>query len=184
MELQIAFDKNSKFQKKLNEVFKATGDLTIPLKLIANEWFRGNKSIFVLKGPGRYKDLSTKPFYARWEKDPSLRKRYEGGYREYKAAKYGSAYPILKATGKLAKSITDPRDGYSIARIINKKTLVLGTSIPYGIYHQSDLPRKKIPYRPFLFLGVEQIAPQDIKNNRVKNWIKILDNFFEQKIKA
>lgn len=183
MYLEYAFDKNSNFQKKLNEVFKATGDLTLPLTLIANSWFRGNNSIFVLKGPGRYKDLSTKPMFPFWERKKNLRRFYPGGYKEYKKEKYGFVYPILKATGKLASSITNQSDSNAIARIEGGKNLILGTKVPYGIYHQMDRnidPGKgKIPYRPFLFVGVEQIAPNDIKNNRVKTWIKILDNHFE-----
>lgn len=163
MELQYAFDKDSTFQKKLEAVYAATGDLTEPLKLIASSWFRGNKSIFVLKSPGRYKDLT----------DP---------YKKIKKSKWGFVYPIMKASGRLAESITNEDSDESIYRIENKKTLVLGTRVPYGIYHQSDLPRTKMPYRPFLLVGVEQIAPHDIRQNRVKNWIKILDFYFQQKM--
>lgn len=164
MELQYAFDQNSSFQKKINEVYKATGDLTIPLTLIAREWFRGNKSIFALKGPGRYKDLTS-------------------NYKNFKRRNYGFVYPIMMASGRLMASITDPPSDESINRILaDKKTLQLGTTVPYGVYHQSFLPRKKMPYRPFLFVGVEQIAPTDIKQRRVKNWIKILDSYFQQKV--
>ena len=150
---------------------------------MAREWFKGNKSIFVLKGPGQYEDLSTKPFFAWWEKDKNLRKMYLNGYRSYKAAKWGSAYPILFRTGRLKDSITDPRSALSVNRIeSDKKTLTLGTEVPYGIYHQSKKDRIKIPYRPFLFLGVEQIAPHDIQQNRINNWIKILDSYYQQKM--
>lgn len=183
MEIKYAFDPDSSFVKFLDLAYRTTGDLTKPLTQIARDWFRGNKSIFALKGPGRYKDLSTKPFFAWWEKNPNLRTMYNNGYRSYKAAKYGSAYPILKATGVLAASITNREDDNSINRIEgDKKTLTLGTSVPYGIYHQSDSPRTKIPYRPFLFVGVEQIAPNDIKQKRVENWIKIIDSYLTQSL--
>ncbi len=189
MEVIYVFDENSEFQKKVKHLYEQTKDLTIPLRLIASSWFRGNKSIFDSNriGPGRYTDLSEKPFFARWERDnPDLMRFYKGGYKEYKKAKHGFVYPILKATGKLERSITDPSDSNSVNLIINKSTLVLGTKVDYGIYHQSQTERGKrktgraMPYRPFLFVGVEQIAPNDIKNNRLKTWMQILDNHFKQ----
>lgn len=163
MELKFAFDQNSNFQKKLDEVYQATGNLTLPLDLIARDWYKGNRSIFALKGPGRYKDLTEK-------------------YKKQKEKKWGYVYPILKASGKLSRSITNRSDINTIYRIENKKNLILGTKVPYGIYHQSDKPRTKMPYRPFLLIGVEQIAPNDIKQNRINNWIKILDSYFQQKM--
>ena len=165
MELKYAFDPDSTFQKKLEEVYAATKDLTIPLTLMSKEWYKGNRSIFALKGPGRYKDLTEK-------------------YKKRKQKNKGFIYPILRYSGDLEKSITKADDNNSISYIVNKSTLVLGTKVPYAIYHQSQTePRPKIPYRPFLFVGVEQIAPDDILNNRLKNWIKILDDYFDQKMK-
>lgn len=162
MEIQFAFDPNSELQKKMDEIYKATGDLTIPLKLIAREWFKGNKSMFALRGPGRFADLSKK-------------------YKKKKLREYGFVYPILMASGRLMASITDPPGDESINRIeADKATLTLGTKVPYGVYHQSNLPRTIMPYRPFLLVGVEQIAPQDIKNNRVKAWMTTLDTYFQQ----
>ncbi len=170
MEIKFAFDPDSDFQKKLDEVFKATQDLTIPLSLMAKQWYKGNQSIFALTGPGRYEDLSDK-------------------YKETKKRKFGFVYPILMATGRLMSSITGEPGGESINLIENKNTLILGTSVPYGIYHQSAKDRGKGPtgremhYRPFLFVGVEQIAPNDIKQNRIKNWITTLDNYMDSVLK-
>lgn len=181
MEIQFAFDKDSPLQKKLDAIYKATGDLTIPLKLMAREWFKANRSIFKLKSAGRYKDLSTRPLYTFWEKEKRFRRLWEGGYKEYKQARWGFVYPILKRTGRLMESITNAQSSESINQIeSDKRTLVLGTRVPYGIYHQSNEARSKIPYRPFLLVGVEQIAPQDIKQERVKGWIRMLDDYFQQ----
>lgn len=164
MEIKFAFDPDSEFSKKLDEVYTATGDLTIPLGLMAAQWYKGNNSIFALKGPGRYEDLSDK-------------------YKKSKMKAVGFIYPILMRTGRLADSITDESSAEAIHRIYNKNTLILGTRTPYAIYHQSDLPRKKIPYRPFLFVGVEQIAPNDIQQNRLKNWMKTLDSYMSSVLK-
>ena len=165
MELIYAFDPDSSFQKKLEAVYEATGDLTIPLTLMAREWFKGNRSIFDSnrKGPGRYVDLSDT-------------------YKKTKKRDVGFVYPILKRSGRLMRSITQASNPDSINMILNKNTMVLGTKVEYGIYHQSQEPRNKMPYRPFLFVGVEQIAPHDIYENRLNNWIKILESYFEQKV--
>lgn len=165
MELIYAFDKDSEFSKRLDEAAEAIGDLTIPLILMAKSWYRGNKSIFMLKGRGRYQDLSPK-------------------YKKWKERILGSAYPILRLSGTLEAAITDPQDHGAINLIVNKKTLILGVSgavVPYAIFHQSQtLPRNKMPYRPFLFVGVEQIAPSDIQNERLKSWNKILSGYMIQ----
>lgn len=173
MEIQYAFDPDSTFQKKLNELYDKTGDLRIPLGVMATEWYRGNSSIFALKGPGRYQDLSER------YKKRKVRPKNKGGA--------GFVYPILKFTGRLAGSITNPNHPEKINYIVNKSTLVLGTKVPYAIYHQSNKKRgegptgRSMPYRPFLFVGVEQIAPNDIQNKRLKNWLIILDNHLNEK---
>lgn len=165
MEIKYAFDPDSEFQKKLEKVFRETGDLTIPLTQISRDWYKGNRSIFDRGriSSGRYQDLSE-------------------AYKIQKKRKWGFIYPVLFASGRLAESITVPGSPEAISIIINKSTLVLGSRTPYGIYHQSQTPRKKMPYRPFLFVGVEQIAPHDIQQNRLKNWYKIMDSYLDQKI--
>lgn len=180
MEFIAAFDPDSSFQKKIQEVLEATGDLRVPFSLMADQWFQGNKSIFALKGPGRYKDLSTRPVNAFWEVNKTYREAYkEGGYKAYKIKRYGSAYPILFATGRLSRSLTE--NNIDSIRIVEKDQLTLGTKVSYGVYHQSQGVRTKMPYRPFLFVGVEQIAPNDIRQRRVSGWLATLDSYLEQK---
>lgn len=159
MEISFAFDKDSVFQKRLDGIYSQVNDLTIPLTLIAQSWYRSNRSIFAISGPGKYKDLSPK-------------------YKKEKNRKWGFVYPILFASGRLAGSITEPNNPEAINFIKDQKSLILGTRVPYGIYHQSDQPRTKMPYRPFLLVGVEQIN-QD-PNPRAEIFIKILDNYLAQ----
>ena len=64
----------------------------------------------------------------------------------------------------------------SILRI-GKQSLILGTKVPYGIFHQSDEPRKSnLPQRKFLFIGPEapSTAPSGI-TGRLERWLSILD---------
>lgn len=184
MAIDIKVDTNGDFGREFRKAMGAVSDLTVPLRLITKSWFKSNKAIFKLKGPGKYKDLSTKPFFAWWEpKGSSLRTKYLNGYRSYKTAKYGFAYPILKATGTLEDSLTSAGALGSIANIINKNSLVLGTSIPWAVFHQSDEPRTKMPFRPMVLIGSEQVA-QGIPGftNRHLAWIETIKSYVEQSL--
>jgi phage gpG-like protein len=140
----------------LRRAASVSKDLRIPFAQIAKDFQKSRKAIFALRSAGQYPDLSTKPFFAWWEKDEDLRRQYDGGYKEYKEAKFGFAYPILKATGRLEKSVTDPGDPENVTRI-GPIEMELGTRVPYAVYHQSDEPRSRIPLRKFLFVGPESL---------------------------
>jgi len=136
-------------------------DLTIPLMGIARHWFKTNRAIFTLKGPGQYPDLSRK-------------------YKKAKASSVGFVYPILKRTGRLEESITNPSHSDAIAQVINRDTVILGTKVPYGIYHQ--LGGQKIPYRPFVFLGPDSKYAVGEMSRRVDKFIAILEDYIAQKL--
>lgn len=165
MSIEVKFDikDQQRFQDAINRAKAATEDLRVPLTLIAKRWFKGNQAIFQLGSPGKYVDLSA-------------------NYKKTKMQKYGFIYPILKATGALASSITEPTDPNAISEIVNKDTLLLGTRIEYGVYHQSDSGRSRLPRRPFLFAGDEAFAPESMRDNP-KIWLEILNNFVLQKLK-
>lgn len=171
----VQVDPGEELRKAIRAALREVDDLTIPLTLISQSWYKTNKAIFALKSPGKYADLSSRRFFAWWEaKGSPLRKWYEGGYKEYKLAKVGFVYPILKRTGRLEGSITNPTHPETISSILNRKVLLLGSRVDYGRYHQTGT--KKMPARPFLLIGPEQVAPQGI-NNREKAWTNILKNY-------
>lgn len=145
---------DDKFQKAVNRVISKVDDLTIPFTLMIQSWYKSNQAIFALKGPGKYEDLSPK-------------------YKVVKNKQWGFVYPILKARGDLAESILQP-GGNSVAKILNKNTLVLGSSHPLAAYHQ--LGTKNMPKRPFVLLGAEQTAPNAL-NQRRNAWIAILTKY-------
>lgn len=68
-------------------------------------------------------------------------------YKLQKKEKYGFIYPILFASGRLATSLLD-RASHDSINIIGRQSFVIGTSVPYAIYHHSEMPRKKLPRRP------------------------------------
>jgi phage gpG-like protein len=180
--VSYSVDNDMKFRKAVAAARDAVKDLTIPLTLIAKDFFKSERAIFQLSGPGLYPDLSTKPFFAFWEQG-ELRREYPGGYKEYKQAKAGFVYPILKLSGALERSLTDPTDSNAVNFIVNKNTLIVGTRLQYAIYHQSDAPRTKIPLRKMLFVGPE--APRWAVGDqvgRLERWLGILNGFLEQKM--
>lgn len=149
----------------LKNIREKGGNLTIPFGMIARSWFKSNKSIFKLGGPGKYEDLSPKYKIQKAKSPP-------------KGA--GFVYPIFRGkTGKLEKSLTDPTDANSINLIVNKIALYLGTRVAYAGYHQSPAPRKIIPYRPMVLLGAEQVSPPE-KRTDYDRMLNTLEGYYQQ----
>lgn len=175
--ISFEVDPKKSLRDTLRSAARKVGDLTIPLKQISQEWFSSNKFIFQLKGPGKYEDLSSKPYFAWWEQG-DLRRLFSGGYKEHKAAKHGFTYPILRATGRLEQSITNPTHENAISNIINGKDLVLGTNVEYAHFLADGT--KRMPSRPPVLFGNEQVAPGAL-NRRIAIWEQRLLDYVEQK---
>ena len=136
------FIDDTQMRRKMQMVRNVVEDISPALHTIARMFYQSRRTIFALKGPGQYKDLTPK-------------------YSAFKVSKYGFNYPILKASGRLERSITQMGSSENVT-IITKKDLIVGTSVPYAKYHNSRLPRKKMPFRPFVFWGPE--APATMRN--------------------
>ena len=132
---QIGID-SEKFNKALQKYVERTEDLRIPFYFIARDFLRSRTGIFQRKSKGAYPDLSE-------------------NYKPIKEEKWGRIYPILYASGRLAKSLTS-FGGENITEI-GKKSLVLGTSVPYSGNLQFGSEKDNIPPRPFLFFGYETV---------------------------
>lgn len=142
-EFSFLVDPGNKFKNAVNEALKKVDDLTIPFQMITREWFKSNRAFFKLKGPGKFADLSDST----------------------KAQKAPNEYPILRRSGALEASITDPTNADAISLILNRKTLILGTSIPYAPY--LHFGTKKMPARPFVMIGAEQTGPDDFNRRQM-----------------
>lgn len=170
------------FQRRLARLAEVSNDFRIPFRLIASDFYRSQKQIFSLKGAGLYEDLSEKPFTAGWENALGYGAYYGGGYKEYKQVNVGFVYPILVgATRDLSQSILTRTNRYSIFNL-NRQELNIGSSVPYGKYHQSDSPRSKIPQRKFVFIdggrGDKSIGSGI--NGRRDRWANIIDDHYYQ----
>lgn len=151
-------DNDRAFQNAIDRYAQNFGSLKKPFGLISRDFYRSQQAIFNLKSAGQYPDLNPR-------------------YKQRKIKKYGFAYPILKATGKLADSVLGPNAEGSVNEI-GDKFLVIGTTIYYGEFHQSDEPRTTLPQRKFLFIGPEapKFANSDQKG-RVERWLNIINDF-------
>lgn len=157
-------DNDKKFQKALAEAGKRVANLTTPLNLIANDFYKSERAIFQLKSAGQYPDLADRT-------------------KQFKIGLLGTPYPILRLTGKLEASLTKRGDANAVNDILGKKTLVIGTLVDYGVYHQSDKPRSVIPLRKFLFIGPE--APKFATSEqmgRLERWMSILSDYVNKAI--
>jgi len=152
------------FQKKLDALGKQTADFRIPFKLISSDFYRSQKQLFGLKSKGLYEDLKPRT-------------------KAFKLRHVGFVYPILKLTGDLADSTLSPTARYAL-HFIGRKELTIGTSIPYGKYHQSDKPRDTIPQRKFVFItgGKGDRSKDSGINGRRERWTSIIQDHITQLI--
>lgn len=173
-------DPDNRFKSAVTKALTEVSDLSPAFMLIKRSWYKSNQAIFGLKGPGKYPPLgglkpNDHPFFKK--KDGSVtfmpytnRQRAEASKRR----RYGFDYPILLGTGRTMASLTG-ESADSIADY-NETQLNLGSRVPYLFFHQAPGERHKLPFRPVIFLGAEQSAPDEV-NNRQDAWIEIVQKF-------
>ena len=63
---------------------------------------------------------------------------------------------------------------------VTKDSLVMGTEIPYAIYHQSDRVRRTLPQRKIVFIsgGPADRSQDSNLSGRREAWLNIMDNYF------
>lgn len=154
------------FQASLAIARKKVADLSIPMGDIARDFYKSQRAIFKLKSPGGYEDLSD---------EYKIRKKK--GDRFHRGV---PIYPILKREGRLEYSVTDPSSPEAILKI-SKDNVEIGTTVPYGVYHNSELPRRKIPHRMFLFIGPEsrEFAGKKELGGRPIRWKNIIEFYIK-----
>jgi hypothetical protein len=151
---------------KMNKAGEEVKDLTPVLLTIMQDWYKDNEEIFITTdGPGQYEDLSPEYFE----------------YKESNAPQ--GAYPILEFDGYLRMSLTNPQDAGAY-HVISPQSLVMGTLIPYAIYHQSSEARTKIPYRPFIFNKKVSGGFLDIYTKRTARYLRAIDVYVQRRLLA
>jgi phage gpG-like protein len=172
------------FKEALEAAKEVVSDLRVPFGLIGKDFYRSEKAIFSLKSAGQYPPFKKSVAVASLGgKGNSFGRRRafatlsESPYQRAKKAKYGFDYPLLVRTGLLANSVLGPNNPGSVF-VNSKQALIIGTSVKYGIYHQSDSPRKVIPLRKFIFIGPEaqQFATSD-QMGRLERWTGYITDY-------
>jgi hypothetical protein len=166
----FAIENEAEFKRQLERLSELTNDFRIPLNLIALDFFQSQKKIFTLKSAGKYQDLSPE-------------------YKKRKTRLLGNPYPILVGPnrkghkgGRLAASTLD-RNHPDSEFYLGKQELILGTSTPYAIYHQSDAPRSRLPQRKVIFIDGGPIdEAKDGVYGRRDRWANIIFNYIQQLI--
>lgn len=172
--LSFDVEMDKAFAAGLERAQSAVSDLRPAFKSIAADFYRSEKSIFKLKSAGGYPDFKISPVTL-----PSGRKYTpkESAYKARKKRVYGFAYPLIKATGRIEKSLTSPRDTDSVYKL-EKQDLEIGSSVPYLGYHQSDeKPRNKMPLRKVLFIAPESRSANSELQGRLPRWLNILNTY-------
>lgn len=180
--IKVEVDPGQVLQKQLRKAVESVQDLRLPLNLISQQWFKSNYAIFSLKGPGKYPPFKHAIRAARLSVNGKRGREFDvekSPYQLRKLREVGFDYPLLAKSFDLARSITDPNDPQSVNYLINKVSMALGTAVPYAIYHQSKAPRTKMPYRPMILFGNEQVAPNAL-SNRVAGWVRLIQDYVKQ----
>ena len=152
-------ENDQEFRAALKRAGEKVSDLRIPFRIILKDFHKSEEAIFELESAGQYPDFKTEES------------------RDLKIAAVGFDYPLLERTGRLRDSVTKPNAPGSIAEV-RKDELIIGTALEYGIFHQSDAPRKKIPLRKFLFIGPEaQRFAVGRTKGRLERWLGILNDY-------
>lgn len=186
MGLSYSIDNDKKFSDALDRAKKYTSDLRVPFGLIARDFYRSQKAIFNLKGPGQYEPFKqSEGGYQQNGRKRSFVSSLMSPYQMQKIRHFGFDYPLLKATGDLEEAASVD-GGRGNVTLIGEQSLVMGVDssvVPYAIYPQSSLPRHIQPLRKFIFIGPE--APQFAvgeTSGRLERWVGIIDSFIQQKM--
>lgn len=179
----LSFDvqQDEAFAKGLERAMASVEDLRPALKSIGADFYRSQKSIFMLSGTGGYPDFKGPKVSETWKSpgrpDQRTRDGSKTAYQGFKLKHFGFDYPLLKATGDLQESVTSPNGRGSVYQL-DKQGITIGTDISYGAFHQSDESRKKMPLRKFLFIGPESGTPKISQlGGRLPRWLNILNTY-------
>lgn len=138
----------SNVSEMLEKSLTVLSDFKGLFELLSSDFYKDEKRIFSLKGPGKYEDLSP-------------------AYKVAKRKRFGFVYPILFAKGRLAASLLSRTHRDSV-NIINKTRMVLGTTVPYARFHH--LGTSKMPKRP---LWLDEDPARDKRWERTTEaWLK------------
>lgn len=170
-------ENDEQFRRGLQRLASAVDDFRIPFGLIGRDWYRSNKIIFNLKSEGLYAPLGGFNSGAKVG-DKTKRQVAE----EKKKRDVGFVFPLLVGKSKaIKKSMLSP-NASGAEFFVGRQTLVMGTSVSYAIYHQSDKPRTKLPQRKLVFIsgGPGEKSKDSRIAGRLERWLNIMNDYIFQ----
>lgn len=166
------------FIASIDRLAKATNDFRIPFNLIRTHWYKGNRKLFTLTSRGLYPPLGgLTPGAPSGFGNQTKQRRAE----DLKERRVGFAYPVLVGRSRrLMKSLIFA-NAEGAESFVGRKVLLMGTSIPYAGYHQSDRPRTQLPQRKHIFIdgGPAEKAKDAKISGRREAWINIIDDYIK-----
>lgn len=179
MSFEWVIENEKDFQRALDRLGKATNDFRIPFRIITSDFYRSQKKIFQLQSEGLYPPLGG--FNFRQVESNGLTRRENAENRKERLTGHPWAPILFGKTGDLKDSTLSNQHRYSIY-FLGRQELNIGSSVPYGKYHQSDRPRTKIPQRKFIFIdgGPNDASKDSAITGRRERWLNIIDEHIKQ----
>ena len=177
-DFNFAIQNQIEFQSKLKELGTVISDFRIPFRLIASDFYRSQKKLFLLAGPGLYPPLGG--FSPNEVEDNGKTRRQNAELKKRKMV--GFDYPMLVGFSKDLRDSTLSRGHRNSVFNLGKTFMEIGTDVSYGKYHQSDGPRTKLPQRKFIFIdgGPADKAKDSAVSGRRDRWINIINDHIKQ----
>lgn len=141
-------------QARVSFLRKAMDDLSPMFEQFSSDFYKTQKEILMLKGPGQYADLSP-------------------AYKIVKQERNNLVYPILFATGKLMSTLLS-REAPDAVHEIKPKSFVIGTADPIGKFHHHGT--SKMPRRP--------IFNESEDSPMMRRWARIADVYTQKLIEG
>lgn len=162
---------SKQFDNKIKQAIAQVKNLLPEFSVIASMWYKDNQQIFNLESAGQYEDYT-----AENGKKPTKYMLYKKEHGVDKAF-----YPLLRFSGKLANSILDPQ-AMGAVKELSATSLVLGTTIPYALYHQ--LGTSKMPARPpIINKASEKHGQTSIFQKRLANYMRVISASVARRVK-
>jgi len=167
------------FERSLNALGRFTNDFRIPFRLIASDFYRSQKKLFLLQSEGLYAPLGG--FRHREVAPNGLTRRQNAETAKERKTGHPWAPILFGETGDLKNSTLSRNHKYSIF-FLGRQELQIGSSVPYGKFHQSDEPRSVMPQRKFVFIdgGPADRSQDSSINGRRERWKSIVQEHIKQ----
>lgn len=176
-------ENDEEFRKALEKMGESISDFRTPFELIGNHFYKGNRKIFALKSGGLYPPLGGFNNIEKVKYRGEMMTRHKRATL-IKSEQVGFVYPVLRGATKRLEGSLVSKSGSGTVYFAGRKTLVMGTSVEYAKYHQSDQPRKTLPQRKVVFIdgGPAEGAKDAAISGRVQAWTNIIEDYVAQVI--